>query len=123
MAMPKATVNENDRAISRQDDIRSTGEVFTMKPEAVTQSVKNASNGELRPSVFATYRRHIAASLLASMDVNHEKAPLWIKIRPGREESCIPRSLAPCFPPTPPASGTHPPMKFRPHPPCRFVKL
>jgi hypothetical protein len=92
MAMPKATVNENDRAISRQDDIRSTGEVFTMKPEAVTQSVKNASNGELRPSVFATYRRHIAASLLASMDVNHEKAPLWIKIRPGREESCTLRA-------------------------------
>jgi hypothetical protein len=40
MAMPKTSVDENDRFVLRQDEVRPPGKLLSMKPEAIAKAVE-----------------------------------------------------------------------------------
>ena len=51
VSMPVTSVDENCYLILRKYDIRATGEVFTVKTEAESESVRHTADGELGGSV------------------------------------------------------------------------
>lgn len=71
VSMPVTTVNEYHRAMSREDQIRRTGQRPVM--QAVTKSVamKEAPDHHFRPSVFSANARHHSRSDFRSHDVCH----------------------------------------------------
>jgi hypothetical protein len=66
MLMPKATVHKNNFAPPRKDKIGLSGQVLTMKPESVAESMKKPAQGQLRARILATYASHIRAATLCT---------------------------------------------------------
>lgn len=77
MTMPETTMRKYDRFVLWQNNVRFTREVFTMKPEAVSQRMEQGSDENLRFSVFPSYRSHIAASLFRCVNINHHASPAF----------------------------------------------
>ena len=63
MSVPEATVNEDDGVILREDQVRCSREVASVKAEAITESVDETSDGEFRMSIRGLDARHDCASL------------------------------------------------------------
>lgn len=61
MLVPKAAVNEDDRAIARQRDVGSSRQVAAMQPETEAGSMEIVPNGDFRLGVATAYGRHDAA--------------------------------------------------------------
>jgi hypothetical protein len=60
--VPEAPVDEDDRPVFREDDIRVAGQVFAMQAEAIPQPVQQAPDDEFRLRVPAADTRHVPAS-------------------------------------------------------------
>jgi hypothetical protein len=73
MAMPKATVNENDGAFRWQDNIWASGQVSSMQPKSVAHGVERPSNDQFGLRVDATYATHESAAFLWRQDVGHPR--------------------------------------------------
>ena len=58
--MPKATVNEDYLAVTGEDEIGGTGQILTIKPKAVAETVGNLTNDMFRAGVLAPDSRHTA---------------------------------------------------------------
>jgi hypothetical protein len=63
VAMPKTSVHEDHRSVFREDQIRHTGQIAPVKPEAVPESMRRPSDGKLRTGVLAAHSRHIPTAL------------------------------------------------------------
>jgi len=76
MPMPEATVNQNNGAVTWQNDIRLSGQIPVMKAIAVPSSVKKLANNEFREGILATYARHHPATRYLVNYVWHEVGTL-----------------------------------------------
>lgn len=63
MAVPEATVNQHNRAMARQNDVRCSWQTGSMKSEAQSEPVNHLANSNFRPRVPAPHSRHVAAAL------------------------------------------------------------
>lgn len=54
MTMPEASVDENDGAVPRECEIRTTREFLRVEPEPKPQSMRNRTNDKLRLGVRAS---------------------------------------------------------------------
>lgn len=70
--MPEATVNENHYLIARQDNIRPTGKVPTMQPEAIPESMEKRAHSDFRFRVRAADPAHDFAPLRKTVSVGHK---------------------------------------------------
>jgi hypothetical protein len=69
--MPKATVDKDDGAVAREDEVWSSGQVSTMKAEAIAETVHESAHDHLRLRVPIANRSHVAATLFLVVDVGH----------------------------------------------------
>lgn len=69
--MPKTAVNKNHSFILWQDYVRFSREVLSIDSEPKTMAVNKRSNMQFRPSILATYLRHIVAADFLVMHVRH----------------------------------------------------
>ena len=70
--MPIAAVDKDDRVMSREDDIRSSGKLGDMKSEPESSRVKGAPKDEFRARVPASDARHHPRPSCGVYDVSHE---------------------------------------------------
>jgi hypothetical protein len=74
MPVPEAAVDEDDRAVFRQDEVRFAGQgaVFrALDREAVAEAVEHRAQGEFRFRVASTDPGHHLGSLLGTEDIGH----------------------------------------------------
>lgn len=69
--MPEAPMNEHDRSMCRQHDVRGSGQVATVEPETIAHRVEKGPYGQLRGGVSPLDRPHVAGSLLRGEYVRH----------------------------------------------------
>lgn len=62
MSMPEASVNENGRASAGENNIWFAGQVFHMKPVAISERMQPAPDDKLRFGVLAPDAGHHPAS-------------------------------------------------------------
>lgn len=72
MAMPKAAVNEANRAVATEDKIRCSRETPYMESESKPPRVERPSNDEFGLRVLRRYARHHARSRGPVHDVGHQ---------------------------------------------------
>jgi hypothetical protein len=72
MHMPKASVNEDDLAARREDQIRPTRQIFLMQNIAVAQTMYGPADNHFRFCVLSGDSRHIGASLLWRQNIGHK---------------------------------------------------
>jgi hypothetical protein len=58
MLMPKAPMDEDDPPSAHKHQIRGSGQISSMEPVSVTESMNEAPNGKLGLAVFAANPRH-----------------------------------------------------------------
>jgi len=63
MSVPKASVNEYDSIVPRQNDVRFARQILSMKPEAKPMREQEASHQNFGFGVLASYVRHTLAAL------------------------------------------------------------
>jgi hypothetical protein len=73
MAMPEATVNEDDGTIAGQDDVGGAGKVATLEAKTVAERVKGTARGEFGFSVTSPYAGHTLRSPSRVEGVDHER--------------------------------------------------
>jgi hypothetical protein len=71
VAMPKASVNEHDRAQARENQVRTPGEGQDIQAVAQPHRVQQATECQLRPGVRAPDARHPFGSLAWRERVGH----------------------------------------------------
>lgn len=64
MHVPKATMNQKDFSVSRQNDIWLGGQLFIVKRKAVAEAVNDGTNDSFRISISASNAGYIPAALL-----------------------------------------------------------
>jgi hypothetical protein len=69
--MPETTMNQYNGTVFWKNDIRITGQVFSVKPEAKTVGVQQRSNLQLRRRIFSANSRHHTAAGFLVDDVDH----------------------------------------------------
>lgn len=72
MAMPEASVNENDLGQTRKDDVRFAGQVFNMQPEPISESVGKAPYNDLGLGVLTANGSHNCGALGGGSRVGHD---------------------------------------------------
>ncbi|TCT29605.1 hypothetical protein EDC90_10512 [Martelella mediterranea] len=70
MAMPEASVDEDDRMVFWKNQIRPAGQCAIIKAITETACVKTFPDDQFRLCVFAAYRSHVAAARFSVMDVS-----------------------------------------------------
>ena len=70
--MPETAINENYRLILRENYVGFAREIFPVKTEAVSKSVQDGANDDLRTGVYPFYSGHIPASVDLRDSINHE---------------------------------------------------
>lgn len=71
MSVPEAPVNENDRAMAREDQVRATRQVGAVKPVSKAAGVQRPAEGHLGTGVAAANSGHHPRPGLAIDDVGH----------------------------------------------------
>lgn len=71
MAVPIATVHEDDSAPLWQHDIRTPWQVFAMKAESVAKPVKQTAHDDLRLGILPPNAGHHVAAFCRGNDVRH----------------------------------------------------
>ena len=70
--MPKASVNENNRLVFRQDNIGFAGQVFYMEAVTVAMSMKKTAHEHFGLGILALYPAHVVAARGLVMYVCHK---------------------------------------------------
>ncbi len=83
--MPEAAVDEDDRAVSRQDDIRTPRKSLVVYTVAKPQSPKGITQTQLRLGGGGVDLRHDVVSLLGGKDVGQMICLVSIKQRMRRK--------------------------------------
>ena len=71
MPMPIAAMNEDDLAPLSEDDIRTPGQLLTMKPIAITQTMQHRSDQEFRLCISASDARHVLRASFRCQSISH----------------------------------------------------
>lgn len=71
MAVPEAPVNEDDRAVLRENDVRFSGEAGSMQPEAKTSPVEKATKKNFGFCVLAPDLGHVPAAAFFRNPIRH----------------------------------------------------
>lgn len=76
--MPEAAVNEDNRAPSREYQIRAPRQILTVQPEAKAECVQTAAQQQFGLRVFATYAAHVETPLRRRKHIHHgdDQAPI-----------------------------------------------
>ena len=80
MAVPEASVNENDRFIFGKSDIRFAGKLFVVEAETKAAGMKQPANEYLRLCIFASYRLHVTAACQLIVHVRHESQAALVSL-------------------------------------------
>jgi hypothetical protein len=64
MLVPEASMNENHFAPSRKNQVRLSGQTFTVEPEAIALAVKYLAQENFGRRVFGPYLPHVIAAAL-----------------------------------------------------------
>lgn len=76
MAMPEATVDEHDRPMSREYEVRSTWQIARLQAETQSCSMKPLSHKDLGRRVASTDAAHVVAALRGGVDVHQAAEPI-----------------------------------------------
>lgn len=76
MSMPKTPLDKDNSIEFRQNDVRFSGKVFSMKPEPEASLEKGFPQKQFRFRVPAFYRSHISAACGFIVNVGHSQAAL-----------------------------------------------
>lgn len=87
MAVPKAAVDENNRAVFRENNVGAAGKVFPMEPEPVPHPVQKAADGQFRSGILPVDSRHDGAPLLAGENVGHFREFRSFSTQPATAEA------------------------------------
>ncbi len=79
MPMPETTVYQNYRAVLCENDIWLRRQVFPVKPEAISVSVKQRPYQQFRGSIATADPGHHQAALRLAYDISH---PYMSGVRP-----------------------------------------
>lgn len=71
VAVPEATVHEDDPIVSPEHQIGAAGEVSLMQSEAVSQTVNEAADEHLGAGVLRANAGHVAGPLFRRVYVGH----------------------------------------------------
>lgn len=77
MTVPKTSVNEHNKTISRQNDIRMARQVFAMQSETRTKPLKNRTHKPFRLSVGAAYLRHVPTASFFRQGIHWTDVECW----------------------------------------------
>src|SRR5262249_54550290 len=80
MPVPEASVNEKNRAIPWENDIRSSWKVAPMQSKTITHPMKGSPNGQLGRCIPRTDPRHHSASLLGGDNVHRSRSQLLFPV-------------------------------------------
>lgn len=56
--MPEASVNQKDHAVARKNDIGLAGQIAAVNAKSISESMKGASDRELRRCISRSYAGH-----------------------------------------------------------------
>lgn len=70
MAMPEAAMNKQSDSVARKENVWTSGQVFPVKSESETATVKRGPDSKFRARIAATNLRHVYASFTASQRVH-----------------------------------------------------
>ena len=76
--MPEAAVDENDRSISRQDDVRAPWQALVVYAIAKSQPPKGITQTQLRLGGGGVDLRHDVMTLLGGEDIRHPLSMLML---------------------------------------------
>lgn len=69
--MPEASMDLHCRPVPWEDDVRTSGQVAPMKPEAEAVGVQKAAHRHLRRGIFTPDPAHVQATLLRRKPIRH----------------------------------------------------
>lgn len=72
MPMPKTTMHQNDRSVSRQDDIGPADEVAGVQTEPIPHAMQDRTDSKLRRCVAPPDPRHHLGPLGLAEYVSHQ---------------------------------------------------
>jgi len=75
MGVPKTPVHEDDLSPARENDIWRTWEIASMKPEAVADTVEEATYDQFRRGILALNAGHQSASAFHSPVISQCTTP------------------------------------------------
>lgn len=71
-------MNENNRPIARQNNVRLPNQIFPMKPKSEPSRVEQLTDNDFWSSVFALNCRHGPTPLLGRQDIHGQLARLTV---------------------------------------------
>ncbi len=90
MRVPKAAVNEDNLATTRQHDVRFAGEILFVKAEPVTHCMEQSAHDDFGSSVLVLDGLHDAPSLFGAACIHSQKLMVrGIAGKPGGPISLI----------------------------------
>ena len=94
VSMPEAAVHEDGQTVSGEHQVRASGEVLALQPEAQAHPVSDSSDGQFGSRVASANPRHQSASPLAVHDVGHAASLNRRDMReaPSADVVCVPIS-------------------------------
>ena len=72
MAMPETAMHKHDLLPRREHDVGAARQIATMEPEAISEPVQRAAQGEFRLRVLLADLRHYVRAALRRYVVSHE---------------------------------------------------
>ena len=113
VTVPEAAVHEDDGAVFRENNIRLSRQVFSVKAVSVSKGVKDRADPHFRLGIPALYRSHVPAALFRAVNIGHDQATperpsrsLTIAVKSARvssvcrcagvKVSCSPRGITSC---------------------------
>lgn len=72
--MPEAAVHEHDLLPRREHDVGAARQIATMEPEAISEPVQGASQGEFGLRVLLADPRHYVRAAVRSYVISHSGA-------------------------------------------------
>lgn len=70
VAMPEASMNEKNRMILREDEVRAPAQFPIVQPKTETAGMKPAADHQFRFRISPPYRRHVTAAGCCVMNVS-----------------------------------------------------
>lgn len=75
MAVPKATVDENDASTLTENDVGASGEIGRMEAVTVAETIEQPADQKFRSGIFPAHGGHRRASLLRRQTIHGKDGP------------------------------------------------
>jgi hypothetical protein len=91
MPVPEASVNQKNRGMASENDIRPARKVAPMQSESIAHSMKGSPHGQLGCCIPRAYPRHHGASLFGCKNVHCGRCPDYCRRLSSAQWICQPK--------------------------------